>query len=62
MAEPVFAGWRKSSYSDGAGEESDCVEVATAGPVVGVRDSKDPAGPPLAFTRGAWTRFLIVLR
>ncbi|WFE55222.1 DUF397 domain-containing protein [Micromonospora sp. WMMD1155] len=35
------------------------VEVADnlAG-VIGVRDSKDPAGPALAFDPAAWSRFL----
>ncbi|MFF0526562.1 DUF397 domain-containing protein [Actinomadura nitritigenes] len=38
--------WRKSSHSQGASGE--CVEVARAAGVVGVRDSKDPGGPVLA--------------
>lgn len=48
--------WRKSTRS---GTQGDCVEVADnlAG-MVGVRDSKDPAGPVLTFTPAAWTRFL----
>ncbi|WP_316521178.1 DUF397 domain-containing protein [Kitasatospora brasiliensis] len=39
--------WRKSSYSGGNG---DCVEVAAAGSVIYIRDSKDPEGPALAIT------------
>ena len=39
------AGWRTSSYSNIGGE---CVEVATAGGVVGIRDTKDRAGVILA--------------
>lgn len=35
--------WRKSSFSQGA-NNSDCVELSSAG---AVRDSKNPAGPPL---------------
>ncbi|UGT44231.1 DUF397 domain-containing protein [Nocardia yamanashiensis] len=47
--------WFKSSHS---GSQGDCVEVAwLAGGVVGVRDSKDPAGPPLLFTPEAWDSF-----
>ncbi|WP_217196920.1 DUF397 domain-containing protein [Streptomyces buecherae] len=49
--------WHKSSYSAGNGGE--CVEVATGLPdVVPVRDSKDPAGPALAFDTAAWAAFV----
>ena len=52
--------WRKSTRS---GTQGDCVEVADnlAG-VVGVRDSKDPAGPVLTFTPDAWRTFVRVSR
>ncbi|WP_410819234.1 DUF397 domain-containing protein [Micromonospora sp. 050-3] len=42
---------------------SNCVEVADnlAG-VIGVRDSKDPAGPMLAFDPAAWARFLVLAK
>ena len=51
--------WFKSSYSENGGV---CVEVAvnlaaTRG-VVPVRDSKDPEGPALMFTAGAWAAFV----
>ena len=46
--------WRKSSYSGGNGE---CVEVAATAQVL-VRDSKNPAGPILAFDHLAWRAFL----
>lgn len=36
--------WRKCSQSDHSGGE--CVEVADLAPVIGVRDSKDPAHAP----------------
>jgi hypothetical protein len=48
------ARWRTSSHSDG---QANCVQVAAAGRVVAVRDSKSPSGPGLAFTPGAWRRF-----
>ena len=47
--------WRKSTRSNGGG---DCVEVATVPGLVGVRDSKDAAGPVLAFGPDAWTAFV----
>ena len=69
------AAWRKSKYSSngdcaevGAWRKSsgcqtgECAEVGQAGAVVGVRDSKDPAGPVLAFSGDAWTAFLARLR
>ncbi|WP_239328917.1 DUF397 domain-containing protein [Frankia sp. CiP3] len=52
--------WRKSSYSNGAGGM--CVEVAVAAGGILVRDSKDPAGPVLAFTGGEWDAFLAGVR
>ncbi|MFI0419254.1 DUF397 domain-containing protein [Spongiactinospora sp. 9N601] len=51
------AGWRKSSHSGGSG--GNCVEVATdLGGLVGVRDSKDSAGPTLCFSSAEWRVFL----
>ncbi|NRQ40807.1 DUF397 domain-containing protein [Nonomuraea sp. NN258] len=50
------AEWRKSTAS---GDDGQCVEVATNLPgIVAVRDSKDPQGPTLIFTRGEWKAFL----
>jgi hypothetical protein len=49
--------WRKSSYS--SGESDNCVEMADNLPdVIPVRDSKDPHGPALTFSRDAWTSFV----
>lgn len=47
-------GWRKSTYSGSNG--GDCVEVASAGPVL-VRDTKNPEGGTLTFTADAWQAF-----
>lgn len=44
-----------STYS----HPSDCIAVARpAGGPVAVKDSKDPHGPRLAFSREAWAAFL----
>ncbi|TDE18869.1 DUF397 domain-containing protein [Actinomadura sp. 6K520] len=42
--------WRKSSRSGSSG--GDCVELASLGSQVAVRDSKDPDGPVLVVSRG----------
>ncbi|SCK51656.1 DUF397 domain-containing protein [Streptomyces sp. WMMB 322] len=48
--------WIKSSYSSNDGPE--CVEVAAVAPgTVRVRDSKDVAGPQLAFGAASWSAF-----
>lgn len=53
--------WHKSSYSGGNG--GGCVDVARNLPgVVAVRDSKDPDGPALVFTRDNWATFIAALR
>lgn len=43
--------WRKSRRS---GSRDACVEVASLSGEVGVRDSKNPGGPHLTVSRGAW--------
>ncbi|MEU4584582.1 DUF397 domain-containing protein [Kitasatospora aureofaciens] len=48
--------WFKSSYSDSQG--GNCVEVASSPSAVHVRDSKDKAGPTLAFSPEAWSAFV----
>lgn len=46
--------WRKSTHSSIGG----CVEVAMQGDRVAVRDSKDPQGPILEFSRTEWRAFI----
>jgi Domain of unknown function (DUF397) len=49
--------WRTSSRSSANGGQ--CVEVAANLPgIVAVRDSKNPGGPALAFTRAGWQAFV----
>lgn len=48
------ARWRKSTRS---GNSGNCVETAFAEDAVYVRDSKDPHGPVLTFTRDEWKAF-----
>ncbi|MFY1691931.1 DUF397 domain-containing protein [Plantactinospora sp. WMMB782] len=58
MADLHNACWRKSTRSGGNGGE--CVEVAdNLTDVVAVRDSKDQAGPILAFPPYAWAAFVV---
>jgi Domain of unknown function (DUF397) len=56
----VAALWRKSRRS--GPNDDDCVEVADLGATVGVRDSKDPDGPKLALTPGAWSGLRSAIR
>lgn len=52
---PVLV-WRKSSQS---AQQDNCVETANLpGGGRAVRDSKDPNGPALRFTSGAWQMFI----
>ncbi|WP_079158618.1 DUF397 domain-containing protein [Streptomyces caniscabiei] len=55
------ATWRKSSYSDGAGDE--CLEVADDLPgLIPVRDSKNVTGGVLVFGAAAWSCFVAAAR
>jgi len=58
MIDLSLARWRKSARS-GSGGGNSCVEVADnlAG-VVPLRDSKDPDGAVLVFTRTEWAAFI----
>jgi len=50
--------WSRSSRC----ADSACVEVAWSGGEVLVRDSKDPDGPVLRFSRGEWAAFVAGVR
>jgi hypothetical protein len=52
---PAGASWRKSTASN----TGNCVEVARVDAHVWIRDSKDPLGPVLGFTREEWDAFLV---
>ena len=54
MSELSDIAWRKSSYSAANG----CVEVASLGDQIAVRDSKDRSGPLLLFSQMEWEAFL----
>ena len=47
--------WTKSTYS---GANGGCVEYAVLADAIGVRDSKDKAGPILRFDPSAWQSFV----
>jgi hypothetical protein len=47
--------WRKARRSIANGA---CVEVAYTNGMIAVRDSKDPQGPMLMYTRAEWCAFL----
>lgn len=55
MIKTASATWRKSRRSQDNGA---CVEVANLGSTVGVRDSKDPMGPVLIFSRKEFAAFI----
>lgn len=47
--------WRKAQQSVQNGQ---CVELARAGSMIAIRDSKNPAGPMLMYTAAEWRAFL----
>jgi len=57
---PLSRTWAKSSYSTSNG--GNCVEARDTGRAVQVRDSKNPDGPALTFTRAQWLAFTTEIR
>jgi len=55
---PCGMTWWKSSACEGGA----CVEVAMSGPAVMVRQSLDPGGVVLIFSRDQWRAFVAVMR
>ncbi|WP_405991482.1 DUF397 domain-containing protein [Streptomyces sp. NBC_00986] len=47
--------WIKSSYSEASA--NNCVEIATTGPLIALRDSKQPELPWATVSRAAWSEF-----
>jgi hypothetical protein len=54
------AHWRKSTYSGHDG--GNCVEVASVGGNIAVRDSKDPEQPPVIFDPADWAALVETLK
>lgn len=50
-----FSDWRKSTRS---GNQGNCVMVRHSATHVQVKDSKDPEGSVLTFTRAQWVAFV----
>jgi len=59
LSQDTALAWRKSKFSTGQG---DCVEVASGGPSVLVRDSRNLSGAVLALSPTQWSAFLWRIR
>jgi hypothetical protein len=55
VSDPHTPRWQRSSFSFSNGE---CVEVADLGDAIGVRDSKNPDGAVLRFSRAEIDAFV----
>lgn len=51
--------WKKSSYSNALGN---CVETKLSSTDADVRDSTNPDGPVLSFSRPDWEQFLRAIK
>jgi Domain of unknown function (DUF397) len=58
-SEPTEPKWRKATYSTGNGA---CVEVASLGGILAIRDSQDKGGPIMVCGRPAWQSFVSAIR
>lgn len=59
MTEHFSTAWRKSRFCDGGG----CVEMRWMGPnEVALRNSGNPDGPVLVFTKQEWDAFVAGIR
>lgn len=57
---PGNPAWKKSRYSNSQGN---CVEVAELeGGVIALRDSKNPSGPALTFTKEEFARWIMEVK
>ncbi len=57
LADPLTRGessWRTAAKCDGGA----CVQVAAAGEMILLGDSKSPHGPTLSYTRDEWEAFV----
>ena len=54
------ARWRKAARSTNNGGH--CVEIASTNGIIAVRDSKNPHGPVLTFTRREWHEFTATIK
>ncbi|WP_239396043.1 MULTISPECIES: DUF397 domain-containing protein [unclassified Frankia] len=54
--DPAAVAWQKSSFNNGAAVM--CVEAGAHDGGVVVRDSTNPDGPVLSFSRAAWAAFV----
>jgi hypothetical protein len=56
---PATASWSWQKSSASIDLDPDCVQIIRSQGHVWVRDSKNPLGPVLGFTREAWVAFLV---
>lgn len=54
------ATWKKSRHSNPSGDCVEAAELPSGG--VAIRNSRDPEGPALVFTRSEWVAFVLGAR
>lgn len=60
MEDTISSPWRKATYSGNGG--GNCVETATVGGAVLVRDTTNRTGGTLTFGTDAWRAFLATIK